>query len=80
MAADPGIDPALEWRKSRSSGESQGCVEVAKRGSSLLVRDSRDRSGALLSFGPAQWADFLARIRGAAREPRELGESNVAPP
>jgi len=77
MAADPGFDPALEWRKSRESGESGGCIEVAKRGSSLLVRDSRDRSGALLSFGPAQWADFLDRIRGAAQEPREAREGDA---
>jgi Domain of unknown function (DUF397) len=77
MAADPGFDPAPEWRKSRSSGANQGCVEVAKRGSSLLVRDSRDRSDALLSFGPAQWADFLDRVRGAAREQRELSEDDA---
>jgi Domain of unknown function (DUF397) len=71
MGADPGFDPALEWRKSRASGASGGCVEVAKRGPAVLVRDSRDRPGARLSFDAGQWGDFLNRIRDAAREPGE---------
>lgn len=69
MAAEPGLDPALKWRKSRASGASGGCVEVAKRGLPVLVRDSRNASGTVLAFGPEQWRAFLGRIRSEAKEP-----------
>jgi hypothetical protein len=31
--------------------------------SSVLVRDSRDHLGARLAFGPAQWRQFVHRIK-----------------
>jgi hypothetical protein len=51
------------WRTSRASADQGACVEVSCRGSSVLVRDSRDRSGAVLAFTSAQWRDLMTRIR-----------------
>ena len=76
MAAEPGLDRALGWRKSTASGESGSCIEVARRGSSVLVRDSRNPAGAILAFGPGQWAAFLGRIRSA--EPGVPGSDATA--
>jgi uncharacterized protein DUF397 len=63
MATQPNRDPTLIWCKSRLSGESGGCVEVATRESSVLVRDSRDQSGAVLAFTSGQWLGLLRRIK-----------------
>ncbi|MGH3188950.1 MAG: DUF397 domain-containing protein [Streptosporangiaceae bacterium] len=41
----------LNWRKStHSSGNGGECVEVADHARSVLVRDTKDRSGPLLQF------------------------------
>jgi hypothetical protein len=47
------------WRKSSRSGDGN-CVEVAFDGEAILVRDSKDRDGAVLSFTRSEWAAFLA--------------------
>ncbi|MFK3982523.1 DUF397 domain-containing protein [Micromonospora sp. NPDC050397] len=54
-------DPAPVWRKStRSSGNQGNCVEVADNLTArVLVRDSKDRSGPVLSFGPDAWQAFV---------------------
>jgi hypothetical protein len=63
MAIQPNPNSTLIWRKSRLSGESGGCVEVARSDSSVLVRDSRNRHGAMLQVSPAQWRGFVSRIK-----------------
>jgi hypothetical protein len=55
-------DPGITWRKGRRS-DSGGCVEVAAAGGSVLVRDSRDRSGAVLRLPPAAWSAFVEQAR-----------------
>ncbi|WP_329102490.1 DUF397 domain-containing protein [Micromonospora sp. NBC_01699] len=49
------------WRKStRSSGGANECVEVADNlPGRVLVRDTKDRDGGTLAFGPAQWQGFV---------------------
>ncbi|MGX7676175.1 DUF397 domain-containing protein [Plantactinospora sp. DSM 117369] len=49
------------WRtSSRSSNNGGDCVEVADNlPGRVLVRDSKDRDGATLSFGPAAWRAFV---------------------
>jgi len=54
---------SIAWRTSRASADQGACVEVARRESSVLVRDSRDRSGVVLKVTSTQWHDLLARIR-----------------
>ncbi|MGC4808381.1 DUF397 domain-containing protein [Micromonospora sp. DT233] len=51
-----------QWRKSTKSGGNGGdCVEVAGNlPGVVLVRDTKDRSGGMLSFSPAAWRGFVA--------------------
>ncbi|AVT31577.1 DUF397 domain-containing protein [Plantactinospora sp. BC1] len=50
------------WRKStRSNGSSGNCVEVAANlPGRVLVRDTKDRDGGTLTFGPAAWRAFVS--------------------
>ena len=53
------------WRKSSHSGGNGGnCVEVAVlAGGRRAVRDSKDPAGPALTFSPAAWRAFTARLR-----------------
>jgi uncharacterized protein DUF397 len=63
MATQRNRDSTLIWRKSSASADGGNCVEVAKSELSVLVRDTRDRSGVMLEFSPAQWHGFLRRLK-----------------
>jgi hypothetical protein len=54
-----------DWRKSTRSGNGgNSCVEVAKNLPGVVgVRDSKDRFGPVLAFGPEAWAAFLAGVK-----------------
>ncbi|MFC6023079.1 DUF397 domain-containing protein [Plantactinospora solaniradicis] len=56
------------WRKSsRSNGQGGDCVEVADNlADRVLVRDTKDRDGGTLAFGPDAWRAFVI---GVARRP-----------
>jgi Domain of unknown function (DUF397) len=62
-----GTDHALmTWRKSSySGGNGSDCVEVGGAGRAVVVRDTKDRAGAALTFGPDAWRRFGARIKDA---------------
>jgi hypothetical protein len=47
------------WRKSSYTTDNN-CVEVAFSASEVGVRDSKQRTGATLEFGPGEWRTFLA--------------------
>ncbi|WP_405007290.1 DUF397 domain-containing protein [Kitasatospora purpeofusca] len=50
----------LVWFKSSYSGNEGGdCVEVAETTESVLVRDSKDKSGPRLAFSPTAWRSFV---------------------
>jgi uncharacterized protein DUF397 len=52
-----------DWRKSRYSGDNGGeCVEVAAAGV-VLVRDTGNRSGLMLTFSTEAWRSFLSTIK-----------------
>jgi hypothetical protein len=50
-----------KWRKStRSSTNGGSCVEVADNlPGRVLVRDTKDRDGGTLAFGPDAWRAFV---------------------
>jgi Domain of unknown function (DUF397) len=51
------------WRKSSFSGDNGGaCVEVAAA-EGVLVRDTTDRNGPVLTFTADAWQSFMATIR-----------------
>ncbi|WP_204034506.1 DUF397 domain-containing protein [Micromonospora qiuiae] len=50
------------WRASSRSGSGE-CVEVAGFADAVGVRDSKDRQGPELSFGPASWTRFVTATR-----------------
>jgi hypothetical protein len=51
--------------KSTYSGQQGNCVEVAPLfDGGRAVRDSKDRTGPVLSFAPAAWAAFVRDVRG----------------
>jgi hypothetical protein len=53
-----------QWRKATYSGSENACVEVATLGDGgRAVRDSKDSSGPVLRFTPAEWAAFTAGVR-----------------
>lgn len=51
------------WRTSSRSGGGQACVEVARSPQWAAVRDTKNRDGATLTFGPAAFDAFLADIK-----------------
>ncbi|WP_433650842.1 DUF397 domain-containing protein [Micromonospora zamorensis] len=55
------------WRKSTKSGGNGGdCVEVADNlPGVVLVRDTKDRDGATLTFSPQSWRGFVTMARAA---------------
>ncbi|SHN34926.1 DUF397 domain-containing protein [Cryptosporangium aurantiacum] len=55
-------DPRF-FKSSYSGGSGGNCVECAYGSDSVLVRDSKDRSGTVLSFGRQTWAAFLDGAR-----------------
>jgi Domain of unknown function (DUF397) len=55
------LAPAV-WHKSTYSSNQGECVEVAGLSSGLVVRDSKNRNGAVLSFTAAQWSAFVAGV------------------
>ena len=59
----------LIWRKSSFSGSQANCVEIAAS-DRVLVRDTKNNSGAVLHFTPAAWRKFADQIkRSLASDP-----------
>jgi hypothetical protein len=54
----------LSWRKSSYSGNGgSNCVEVGSEPRQVLVRDTTDRTGPVLAFGPATWRRFADQVK-----------------
>jgi hypothetical protein len=48
------------WRKSTRSGDNGACVEVRRVDDTIEVRDTKDRTGPVLSFTLGEWDAMLA--------------------
>lgn len=57
------------WRKASYSGGNGGdCAEVGQTGNAVvLVRDTKNRTGAVLAFAPDTWRQFTATIKTTKR-------------
>ncbi|WP_433301167.1 DUF397 domain-containing protein [Actinoplanes sp. CA-030573] len=56
-------DANLTWRKSTRSGAAGHCVEVADVPAAVLVRDSKNVEGPVLTFTATEWTGFIAGVR-----------------
>ncbi len=55
---------ALSWRTSSYSGNNGGnCVETGSAPGRVLVRDTKDRAGAVLAFSADAWREFAAKVK-----------------
>lgn len=53
----------VTWRKSTRSGNGGNCVEVGFFDAGTVgVRDSKDKTGPVLTFGSDEWDAFLAGV------------------
>jgi hypothetical protein len=50
------------WRTSTRSGTNGACVEVRLASGSVQVRDTKDRSGPVLSFPASAWQGFITGV------------------
>jgi uncharacterized protein DUF397 len=51
-----------QWRKSSFSGYNGDCVEVAILPNAIAVRDSKNPTGPVLVFTPAEWDAFTRGV------------------
>jgi hypothetical protein len=65
MAIKLGNTPA--WQKSTRSTGNGACVEVKSPATeSVVVRDSKDPQGPVLTFSPEAWSSFVTDVDGGA--------------
>jgi hypothetical protein len=62
MKPSPDLTKA-QWRKSSLSGNGANCVEVAIVGDAIAVRDSKNPTGAVLTFTLSEWNAFLGGVK-----------------
>ena len=55
--------PGAGWRKASYSVANGQCVEAASARANVMVRDSGQPSGSVVSFPIGIWRDFLARTK-----------------
>lgn len=58
------VNPSgVMWRKSsRSNTGGGGCVEIGAGASCMLVRDSKDADGAIVTLSTAGWRSFVFSV------------------
>ncbi len=54
------------WFKSSRSSNNANCVEVRIDGGAVDVRDTKDRSGPMLTFEATSWASFVTELKAGA--------------
>ena len=53
----------LQWRKARRSAGNGACVEVASSNDQILIRDSTDPGGPVLSYPASAFRSLVYDIR-----------------
>ena len=54
---------ASDWRTSSCTGGQGNCVEVADAPRTVIVRDTKDRSGAVLTIPASAWKHFISSLK-----------------
>ncbi|MEV5412595.1 DUF397 domain-containing protein [Thermopolyspora sp. NPDC052614] len=54
------------WRKSSRSGSGENCVEAARVGGMVAVRDSKRPAGPNLAFTSSEWGRFIESVKANA--------------
>lgn len=52
----------ISWRVS-SWSKNGNCVEIASSGVAVLIRDTKNRSGKVLSFPVTSWENFIKTVQ-----------------
>lgn len=52
------------WTKANASASTGNCVEARRTKSGVQLRDSKDPTGPVLTFTPAEWAAFITGAQG----------------
>ena len=60
------------WRKSTYSGGQGNCVEVGDDDKRVIVRDTKNRAGAMLKFSPAVWRKFADEVKRSLTDLRPV--------
>jgi Domain of unknown function (DUF397) len=55
---------AVAWQKSRRSGDSGSCVEWARSGDRVGIRDSRHPDGPVIEVTAGAWRAFVFFVKG----------------
>jgi hypothetical protein len=50
------------WRKSTYSSSNGSCVEVRRLAHAVEVRDTKDRTGPVLTFSADAWRSFVTSV------------------
>jgi hypothetical protein len=58
------MSESLTWVKS-SYSSTGNCVEVAGQPGRVLIRDTKDQSGPVLSIGTEAWHRFIGQVKGS---------------
>lgn len=65
----------IAWRKSSASAQGN-CVEVAAAAGAVLVRDTKNRDGAVLTFTQSEWSAFLTGAANGEFSLQSLQQGN----
>ena len=58
------METAGNWRTASYSGANGGeCVEVASTADAVIVRDTKNRNGGMLSVPASAWRAFVAAMK-----------------
>ena len=60
---------SVAWRVS-SKSNGTNCIEVGNDETALLVRDTKNRDGGILSFPFTAWENFIKQIQTESITPR----------
>jgi hypothetical protein len=72
MSLPAGALSCQNWRKATYSIANGDCAELASVAGIVLVRDTKDRSGRILSYPSDSWRSFICKVRMGAYDAPHL--------